>query len=391
MIQGADDLTYFLERQVTTMQNEFASMLRHRFASRLLIGMLTAICGLTPAAAALHFVAIQEVFVGTPSDMINPNLTADQKAQYVMLRMTSAGQTAVNGAAIRVEDSAGNILGNFGSFTANLGNGGAACVYPNCPAFVIGTTAAKSLFSFNFDKIVDGQAGRVALPVSGGRACWRSGASVYDCVAWGNFSCTAANCPGGANALHLGDVNGNGCDASFDGPAAATGLQFGKSLTRSAFVCGVKVNSTQFALQFPKLVNNLGVNDNVDSDADGLINGLDCNPANSSIQWAPVEVQRLTVSGQPASTDSWDSQSAFVGTGVAYDEIRGSLSLVSNFTDDSCNSPGTASTSSVDASVPLADEGFYYLVRATGGTGCVGTYGKSSAGVSRDPQLTACP
>jgi hypothetical protein len=102
-------------------------------------------------------------------------------------------------------------------------------------------------------------------------------------------------------------------------------------------------------------------------------------------------VQHVTLSGQSTSTDSWDSQSAFVGTGVRYDEIRGSLSLVSNFSDDGCNDPGTASTSSIDASVPLADEGFYYLVRANGGTGCVGTYGKSSLGVSRDPQLTACP
>ena len=373
------------------MLNDSAPRLRNQSALRLLIGMLAALCCLTPAVAALHSVAIQEVFFGTPSDMINPNLSADQRAQYVVLRMTSAGQIAVNGASIRVEDAAGNILGNFGAFNANLGNGGAACAYPTCPAFVIGTTAAKNLFSFNFDRIVDGQPGRVALPASGGRACWRSGSSVYDCVAWGNFSCTAANCPLGANALHVGDVNGNGCDANFDSPAAPTGLQFGKSLTRSAFICATKVNSTQFSLQFPRPVNNAGTNDNTDTDADGLINQLDCNQANSAIQWAPIEVQHLTVSGQPSSTDSWDSQSAFVGTGVAYDEIRGSLSLVSNFTDDSCNNPATTSTTSSDASIPLVDEGYYYLVRATGGAGCVGTYGKSSNGVSRDPQLTACP
>ena len=350
-----------------------------------------AVGALTPALAALHLVAIQEIFVGTPNDMINPNLSADQRAQYVVLRMTSAGQTFVSGASIRVEDSAGNILGDFGAFTANLANGGAACAYPNCPAFVMGTTAAKNLFTFNFDKIVDGQAGRVALPVSGGRACWVSGTSVLDCVAWGNFSCSASNCPGGVNAFHAGDVNGNLCASSFGTPAAATGLQFGKSLTRSAFNCATKTNSTQFSLQFPKPVNNAGTNNNTDTDADGLINQLDCNQASSAIQWAPIEVQNVTISGRPTSTDSWDSQSAFVGTGVRYDEVRGSLSLVSNFTDDGCNSPGTTSTSSPDVSVPLAGEGFYYLVRANGGTGCVGTYGKSSIGVLRDPQLTTCP
>ena len=364
----------------------------NRCAPRLLIGMLVMLCGLTPSVAGLHFVAIQEVFVGTPSDMINPNLSADQRAQYVMLRMTSAGQVFASGASIRVEDAAGNILGNFGTFTANLSNGGAACAYPNCPAFVIGTTAAKSLFTFALDKLVDGQVGRVALPAAGGRACWVSGTNVYDCVAWGNFSCSASNCPGGVNAFHAGDVNGNLCASSFGTPAAATGLQYGRSLTRSAFNCATKTNSTQFSLQFPKPVNNAGTNDNTDGDADGLINRLDCNSANSSIQWPPIEVQHLTVSGQPRSTDSWDSQAAFVGTGVRYDEIRGSLSLVSNFTDDSCNNPGTASTSSPDVSVPLADAGFYYLVRANGGAGCVvGTYGKSSTGVSRDPQLAACP
>lgn len=363
----------------------------NKCAPRLLIGMMVMLGGLTPSVAGLHFVAIQEVFVGTPSDMINPNLTADQRAQYVMLRMTSSGQIFVSGASIRVEDASGNILGNFGTFSANLGNGGAACSYPTCPAFVIGTTAAKNLFTFTFDKLVDGQAGRVALPAAGGRVCWLSGTTVYDCVAWGNFSCTAANCPLGANAFHVGDFNGNACDANFDGPAAPTGLQFGKSLTRTAFICGTKVNSTQFALQFPKPVNNAGAGNLTDTDADGLANQLDCNSSNSSIQWAPVEVQNVTFSGQSTSTNSWDSQAAFVGTGVRYDEIRGSLSLVSNFTDDSCNNPGTASTSSVDASVPLADEGFYYLVRASGGTGCVGTYGKSSNLASRDPLLTACP
>ena len=374
------------------MNNDRAPRLRSRRALRLLVVLGTGLCALTPALAALHSVAIQEVFVGTPSDLINPNLTADQRAQYVMLRMVSAGQTFVSGGSIRVEDSAGNILGKFGSFTANLANGGAACSYPTCPAFVIGTTAAQSLFTFAFDKLVDGQVGRVALPAAGGRACWVSGTNVYDCVAWGDFSCSASNCPGGVNAFHAGDANGNLCASSFGTPAAATGLQYGKSLARSAFNCATKTNSTQFSLQFPKPVNNAGTSDNNnDTDVDGLINQLDCNQANSSIQWAPIEVQHVTVSGQPASTDSWDSQSAFVGTGVRYDEIRGSLSLVSGFTDDGCNNPGTASTSSSDVSVPLADEGFYYLVRANGGAGCVGTYGKSSLAVSRDPQLTACP
>jgi hypothetical protein len=91
-----------------------------------------------------------------------------------MLRMTSGGQTFVAGTSLRVEDKDGNLLGTFGSFSANVANGGGACSYPSCPAVIIGTQAAKNLFSFTFDKIVDGQAGRVDLPRDGGRVCFVS-------------------------------------------------------------------------------------------------------------------------------------------------------------------------------------------------------------------------
>jgi hypothetical protein len=72
-----------------------------------------------------------------------------------------------------------------------------------------------------------------------------------------------------------------------------------------------------------------------------------------------------------------------------YDEVRGSLSQLVNFTDDICHSPELTSTSTVDASVPPEGDGYYYLVRAEGG--CPTTYGKQSNGTPRDPQLTACP
>ena len=372
------------------MNDSSAPTFRNRNARRLPIIFAIALGALTPSFAAFHFMVVQEVFVGTPGDMINPNLGPDQRAQYVMLRMTSSGQNFVSGTAIRVEDATGNILGSFGSFTANVPSGGAACAYPSCPAIVIGTMAAKNLFTFTFDKIVDGQPGRVALPVAGGRVCFHGGTSVFDCVAWGTFSCSAANCPGGPNALHAGDLNGNGCDTNYDLPVAG-GLQFGKSLTRSTFNCGAKSNSTQFSPVFPKPVNNAGANNNADTDTDGLIDQLDCSDSDTAIQWPPIEVQNLRVSGQPVSTDSWDSQAGFVGTGVMYDEIRGSLSQLVNFTDDSCNNPETTLTSSVDASVPPEGDGYYYLVRAEGG-GCTGTtYGTQSNGTPRDPQLTSCP
>lgn len=357
------------------------------------------VLGASSAFAAKHLMVIQEVFVGPPADGLNPNLTPDQRAQYVMLRMTSSGQTVVTGTVIRVEDRNGAILGNFGQFTASVTTGGGVgCAYPACPAIVMGTQAAKNLFSFAFDKIVDGQVGRVALPAEGGRACFMdaTGGQLYDCVAWGNFSCTAANCPAGPNTFHTGDNNappiGNGCDSNFGTPtAAATGMKFGKTVTRSAFNCVAKENSTNFALAFPKPVNNAGTNDNTDSDADGLINRLDCNTASAALLWKPVEVSSQTVTGKPTSTDSWASQSEMSGTGISYDEIRGSLSALNGFTDDTCHSPNGATTSATDASIPSVANGFYYLVRADGGGSCVGTYGNNTNGTPRDTSLTSCP
>ena len=357
-----------------------------------LIGLSFVAGTLTPAFAAFHLMTIQEVFIGTPSDMVNPALTPDQRAQYVMLRMTTSGQTFVTNASVRIEDASGNILGKFGTFNVGLANGGSVgCAYPTCPAILIGTAAAKNLLGINFDQVVDGQSGRVALPVSGGRACFMNGTSMLDCVAWGSFSCTAANCPGGPNASHAGDLSGNGCATNFGTPAAAGGLRYGESLTRSAFNCLTKTNSTQFSPQFPKPVNNAGGNINSDSDDDGLVDALDCSATDPTIQWAPVEVQHLMVSGQPTSTDSWDSQAGFVGTGVTYDEIRGRLSQLVNFADQSCDSPATTATSSTDTSLPPAGDGYYYLVRAKGTGACIGTYGNASPAVPRDPLLTVCP
>src|SRR4029453_794357 len=95
-----------------------------RFGGLALAAPAAAFVAATPAQAAFHFMVIQEVFVGPPSDgILRPvPLTADQKAQYVMLRMTSNGQNFVNGTSIRVEDANGNILGTFGTFTANPAN-----------------------------------------------------------------------------------------------------------------------------------------------------------------------------------------------------------------------------------------------------------------------------
>ena len=348
-----------------------------------------------PAQAAFHLMTIQEVFVGPPGDGVARPvpLTPDQRAQYVMLRMTSGGQTLVLGASIRVEDANGNVLGTFGTFTANVANAGGICSYPGCPAIVIGTQAAANLFSFPFDKIVDGQAGRVALPSSGGRACFVSGASAVDCVAWGNFNCNnSGNCLG-ANTLRSSDSNANLCDNNFDAPAPAP--PFGFVLGHGAtWNCAVRNNAADFTLKFPHPANNAGANSNSDADGDGLVDRLDCNDASVSFLWPAVEVQNERVTGSSPSTISWDSQVTTAGTAATYDVVRGTLSALNGFLDATCFAQNVAAISTTDALTPFpAGTGLYYLERAGTGPGCVGTYGTGfNPATSRDPVLGAkCP
>ena len=346
------------------------------------------------ALAAFHFMAIQEVFLGTPSDgaLHQPPLTPDQRAQYVMLRMTSSGQSFVGGTSLRVEDADGNLLGNFGTFTNSVGNGGGACAYPTCPAIIMGTQAAKNLFSFNFDQIVNGQLGRVALPLAGGRVCFVAGSSVVDCVAWGTFNCrNSGNCFD-SNTERVTDLSANGCDTDWRSPAPAP--PFGQTIAHiGSWDCLNRDNGSDYFLSFPHPGNNAGQNNNSDADADGLIDVLDCNDASNSILWPAIEVQNERITGKPLSTLTWDSQAAFAGSGVTYDVVRGSLSQLNGFTNAVCHAPDLAAPTTTDATVPGAGTGLYFLERAGSGAGCVGTYGTGFApATSRDTVLAPiCP
>jgi hypothetical protein len=357
------------------------------------LGIALAALGLaavSPALATFHLMAIQEVFVGPPDQASATGLGPDDRAQYVMLRMTASGQTAVgfNATFLRVEDADGRIVGRFGSFTADVGNGGTAgCLYPNCPAILIGTQAASTLVNLAFNRIVDGEAGRVALPVSGGRVCFvnSTGTSLVDCAAWGNFDCRRAGGCTLADGPRPGDTSANLCDLNYGTPAAAgTGLIFGHSLRRTTFNCSAKENSTDFTLAaptgFPHPINNAGTGNNTDTDADGLINQLDCADADSQTWWPAPGIQGLTVAGTGSTMISWPSLAGFSGPGVTYDLVRGTLKKLKGFTDAQCALPDTASTAASDptaASVP--GDGLYWIVRGGRGVGCVGTYGPNTA------------
>ena len=344
-----------------------------------------------PAQATLHFMVIQEVFVGPPSDGIARPvpLTPDQRAQYVMLRMTSSGNQFVDNSFIRVENANGVVLGNFGEFTANSANGGGACSYPNCPAIIMGTQAADNLFTFNFDQIVEGQAARVALPQSGGRVCFMSSGQVYDCVAWGNFNCQVSGTCNGPNTLQAGEFSGNGCDTNFGTNAPA--LVYGRALAHgAAFNSAAKASATDYSNLFPRHVNNAGANNNIDSDNDGLINQLDCNDASTALLWDVTEVQNDTVSFANRSLVQWASQAAVSGNGVVYDVAKGTAANRVNYSDASCLALHTMNSSVLDPAVLPPGGAFYYVVKAEGCT--ASTWGAGITATSRNTALNPiCP
>jgi len=194
-----------------------------------------------------------------------------------------------------------------------------------------------------------------------------------------------------SNTVRNDDFSANGCDTDYGAPPAAP--PGGRTLSHGAgFDCSEKDNGTNYSPGFPHPANNSGSNSNADSDADGLINVLDCNDGSSSFLWPATEVQSEQITGKPLSTISWDAQASFAGSGVTYDVVRGSLSQLNGFADAVCHAPNLIGTTATDSTVPGAGTGLYFLERAgTGNAECVGTYGAGTT-AGRDAFLTAiCP
>ncbi len=331
-------------------------LIRYTMAVTMVVG-----ASLSPALATFHLMAIQEVFPGTQ---------ANPQAQYVMLRMTSSGQTLVgsNSTFLEVQDASGTPLGRFGAFDHNVSNGGAiGCSYPSCPPIIIGTSAAQTLLGFSFDQIVDAQVGHVALPLAGGRLCFAYPLGTVDCVAWGNFT--------GSNITSTI----NGCDGNFGSPAAALALDF--ALTRGTFNCLAKENSTDFSNRFPHPVANNGANSNSDGDGDGLISVLDCSDSDSSSLYFPVEVTGDNVVAVATTTVSWNSQSNVTGISTRYDIVTGLVSDLASsksYVSATCLQSGINGVSLADPRPdPVIGQIFYYLIRAANQCG-KGTFGDSS-------------
>lgn len=350
--------------------------------SRIVGVFLSFLLGISGVEAVFHLMVVEQVFPGTPGA---------PDAQYVMLRMTAYNQNFITGKYLRVEDSDGNLLGRFGTFTPNDLTGGSICTYPSCPAILIGTQAAEDLFfpesGTTFDQIVDGQTAGgdplVLLPTSGGRVCFVDfdGTTVIDCVAWGDFDCRESGNCSLRNNQRTGDTSGNFCDLNFNLPASA--LSLGKGLDRQQFNCSEKKNSVDFIKAFPTPVSNSGANANTDSDSDGLIDVLDCADSDATSLYFPVETEGVNVAilAEGATVISWVPQDEMTGTSTVYDIVTGFLSdllFFEDYLDATCLAQDVTGSSITDPSPELLpEEGRYDLVR-TKNNCLTATFGDSS-------------
>jgi photosystem II stability/assembly factor-like uncharacterized protein len=132
-------------------------------------------------------------------------------------------------------------------------------------------------------------------------------------------------------------------------------------------------------------LNQLGP---ADADGDGSDNLADCRPDDAAVFAVPGEVSGLSI-GSDRQTVSWDSAAPAAGSATEHQVLRGLIAgLPVGGPTDACIVAGTTAASAVDADVPPADAGFWYLVRARNVCG-TGSYGSTSAGGPRVG--TACP
>jgi hypothetical protein len=115
----------------------------------------------------------------------------------------------------------------------------------------------------------------------------------------------------------------------------------------------------------------------------------DCDDISASAWSAPVEVANFKLSGAATTGLTWNGQSTVVGPGVTYDVAQGSIGTWPvGSGSEVCLRQGIAATAIIDATLPAARSGYWYLVR--GHDVCAaGTYGNRSNGTPR--ATSACP
>ncbi len=124
------------------------------------------------AGAAHHLVRINEVFPGLAA--------ADADAEYIELKLTSAGENLVTGTSVRIFGAAGAESTPAPTFSSNPGMG------QNQQTILVGTPDAEVLF---LDKQMDLEyANADRIDPSGGAVCFDSPSFAgVDCVSWGSF------------------------------------------------------------------------------------------------------------------------------------------------------------------------------------------------------------
>jgi hypothetical protein len=149
-----------------------------------------------PAQASFHLIKVREVHPGISDD------------SYVELQMYAAGQSLLSGHAMTLYNASGS-LARSSTFPASVPNSA------NQQTVLIGDTRVQEAFGVAPDLVDSG----LTISAAGGAACWNAGGLPADCVAWGNFS--------GSAALQLATGTAVGS------PVSPGGITAGKAIRRT--------------------------------------------------------------------------------------------------------------------------------------------------------------
>jgi len=200
-------------------------------------------------SAAFHLMMVKEVYAGSAS---SPN------AKYVVLQMWDIGQNFVQGHPLIFYNAAGVEIDRV-TFPNHVNNGA------NQATILIATTDAQAAFGVNRDFTMSA----AWLSAAGGKICFDT--AFYDCVAWGNYSGSAANVGTPFNAAG-GIPTGQAMRRRLDIAGSPTILEFADDTNNSA---------NDFLAQSPKPINNAGqANSALVYVSDAL--GADTNPGTTA-------------------------------------------------------------------------------------------------------------
>jgi hypothetical protein len=106
------------------------------------------------------------------------------------------------------------------------------------------------------------------------------------------------------------------------------------------------------------------------------LNGVDCAPGDAGARAAPFEVAGFSIQGKTSTALTWTEQASATGSGILYDVVGGTLSVLRTSglpSATSCVGSALTVPSFTDARpAPGPGAGFYYLVRSRNACGSGG-------------------